>query len=227
MKRHPDPSFIALSSLRKFIRPISLTLIAAAALWAWLNWDPQAFMDWKREAGPVPFFAALTLLPLIGFPTTPFYILAGATFSPWVNLVAIPLSLFINVGLSFILTHSFLKRWMIATLARLGHTLPVMDKRRTIKVALLIKIAPGVPAFIKNYLIGLSGIHVLPYFAICFGITIWYAAAFVILGDSIYDKDPRLAIIAVALMLLILATLHLLRRRLAARNSIGKSSTVG
>ena len=32
-------------------------------------WDQDAFLAWKEQAGPLPFFTALALLPAIGVPT--------------------------------------------------------------------------------------------------------------------------------------------------------------
>ena len=39
-----------------------------------------------RDQGPVPFFAALAVLPAVGLPVSAFYLAAGAVFPLWVSL---------------------------------------------------------------------------------------------------------------------------------------------
>ena len=63
----------------------ALTLLVLAVL-IWNAWDHQAFIAWREEAGVVPFFLAMALLPALGVPITPFFIVAGATFGTYVGL---------------------------------------------------------------------------------------------------------------------------------------------
>lgn len=182
------------------------------ALWLWLQWDPQAFAEWRRNAHPVVFFVALALLPAIGFPTTPFFILAGATFSLWENLLGISLSLAANVALSYWVANSWLRRVLIWLLKRSGRQLPSPDQRSALRFALLVKMAPGIPTFLKNYVIGMSGISFPLHFLVCFSVTGAYATAFVLLGDSLVAQDFGAGALSVGIIIGIIGLLYFVRR---------------
>jgi len=171
------------------VRAVLFTLGLLALLWAWYNWDQAAFLAWKQEVGPVTFFAALAILPAIGVPTTPFFVLAGMTFGLTVGLLGTAVSLAINMVLCFWIAHSGLRTPLRQLLARWGRELPQVEGREALRFAVLIKLAPGVPAFVKQYALGLSGIRFGPYFLVSFLITLPYAFAFVVLGESIFAFD--------------------------------------
>ena len=77
----------------------ALTLLVLAVL-IWNAWDHQAFIAWREEAGVVPFFLAMALLPALGVPITPFFIVAGATFGTFVGLTG---SAIARLGVAFAL----------------------------------------------------------------------------------------------------------------------------
>jgi uncharacterized membrane protein YdjX (TVP38/TMEM64 family) len=196
----------------RVVRGVLFTLSLLALLWVWREWDQDAFFAWKREAGPVPFFAALAILPALGVPTTPFFLLAGMTFGVAVGLVGTAASLAINMMLCFWIAHSGLREWLRRLLARWGKELPRMEPKQALRFALLVKLAPGVPTFVKQYALGLSGLKVLPYFLVSFLITMPYAAAFVVLGESVFDFDWQQAIGALVVLVVLSAALYALRR---------------
>lgn len=85
-------------------------------------------------------------------------------------------------------------------LRRFGYKLPdfTSKEKRAIGFTLAVKVAPGVPAFVKNYGIVLAGVGFLPYFVLSLLFTGAYGAVVIVLGDSLFDRDPsRLLIVAV------------------------------
>ncbi len=191
-----------------------MVLVLGGALWIWLKGDPAAFAEWRREAHPAWFFTALALLPAIGFPTTPFFMLAGATFSPLENTIGITVSLGANVALSYWLANSGLRPVFLWLLKKCGREMPVLDNRSKVRFALLVKMTPGLPTFLKTYVIGMSGISFPLYFIICFSVTACYAFAFVILGDSLVERDIGSGALSIGIVLAIMAVLYLVRRKL-------------
>ncbi len=206
---HRFPSFV-----RGLLMAAVSAIVLLVILWFWQNWDPDAFMRWREQAGPVPFFIALSLLPAIGFPTTPFYVVAGATFSPMVNFIGISVSLAVHVAMCYWVANSWMRKLLEKALSRTRYNIPVLEKGSALRFALLVKMAPGVPTFVKNYVIGMSGISFPMHFLVCFGITGLYAAAFVILGDSLVDRDMRTGAIGLGLLIAVVVALYFLRRHL-------------
>lgn len=176
------------SGWRWWLAGLLLAAIVAAGLW-WRWWDLAAFRSWQEEAGPVPFFTALAILPALGFPTTPFYVLAGAMFGVAGGLIGSAISLAVNLVLCFWIARSGLRRWLQRLLARTRYQMPDIEGSRAIGFALLVKLAPGAPTVVKTYVIALSGVPFAIYFALSFVITFLWAAGFIVLGESVLDRD--------------------------------------
>lgn len=197
-------------------RVITRIILAVTALvvvgWALWRLDVEEFVDETAAAGPLPFFAALAVLPAIGFPTTPLFLLAGAAFGTVVGIVGTILSMTINLAMIYWLAGGYLRR-MIEThlLVRFRYTLPDLSRVGAWRFTLLIKLAPGVPSFIKNYVAAIAGVPAKPYFGVLWPLTMLYAAAVILLGDSLHDGDHSMTVVAVASLIVLLIALKLLR----------------
>jgi uncharacterized membrane protein YdjX (TVP38/TMEM64 family) len=191
-------------------RIVSVVLLAGLL---WHFWDHQAFLEWKREAGPVPFFLALAILPALGFPTTPFYLIAGATFSLPVALGGSFLALAANLVLCYLVATGPLRRSLLRLLARFDYRLPDLGRRRSWRFLLMVKFMPGVPAFVKNYLLGLAGVPFALYFGVSIAITGIYLTSFVVLGESVLDRDPRQAALALGVLVIFALVIWWYKRR--------------
>jgi uncharacterized membrane protein YdjX (TVP38/TMEM64 family) len=180
-------------------RPRWLTSAATAggvlALTAliWWGWKHPLMQTWIAEASPIPFFAAMALLPALGVPIGPFFVLAGAAFGIRLGLVGSAAALGVNLLLCYRIGRGRLRRMMARLLGRLGYSLPSFDGRRTgaARFTLLVKLTPGLPAFAKNYLLGLAGVPLRMYFIVGMAVTGTYGAALVILGESAFHHDLR------------------------------------
>lgn len=170
-----------------------LLIIAVVGLFAlfWIVWDQQATMAVLRNSGPWPFFGAMALLPAIGAPLTPFFLLAGASFGVQVGLIGSALALAVNLTLCYWVARSGLHGRLEAILARFDYEMPNFETRRpdAVRLAVVVKLAPGVPNTIKHYGLALAGVPFAAYFGISMLVTGVYAAALVVLGESLLDHD--------------------------------------
>jgi uncharacterized membrane protein YdjX (TVP38/TMEM64 family) len=194
---------------------IGVLAAVAAAIWIGSAWDYEAFLEWKREAGALPFFAAMAVLPALGLPTTPFYLLAGATFGTIRGFLGSAASTAINLSLCYWIARSGLRPLLEKLLARTPYQLPALrSKRKSLRFALVAKAMPGVPAFAKNYLMCLGGVPFPVYFAISYGLSMTYAAAFVVMGESLLERDFGEASGALAALVLLAILIWAFRRRM-------------
>lgn len=167
----------------------------------WSAWDHEAVMSWMRRANPIWFFVAMALLPALGVPFTPLFILAGATFGVGTGLILSLLAIAANVTLCYWIARSGLRPWLEKILRRFGYELPDFKSkgRSALRFTVIVKLAPGLPMFVKNYALGSAGVPFWLYFGASILITGAYAAAFVVLGESVLEHDMRsLAVTAVA-----------------------------
>jgi uncharacterized membrane protein YdjX (TVP38/TMEM64 family) len=211
MFRHPTAK--PTPSSRRALPFLKAGFLLLLVLLLWRYWDHEAFLAWKNNAGPVPFFMALAILPVIGFPTTPFYLIAGATFDLPTALIGSLLALTVNLTLSYLLAHGPLRSLMMKWLARYGRELPNLEKAGHWRFTLMVKCLPGLPTFLKNSAVALADVPFPIYFAVSLVFSGFYAAGFIVLGESFLDGDYTQGIVALLALAGLAALIFILRRR--------------
>lgn len=194
---------------------IAAVVVAGMAYLLWVIWDHPAVMSWVREARPLPFFIALALLPAVGVPTTPFFVIAGASFGVQVGLVGALLALAVNLAVSYWIARSGVRPRLESLMRRFDYELPDFQQegKSALRFALLVKLAPGLPTFVKNYGLATAGVPFALYFGLSMLITGAYAAALIVLGESLIDHDVSSAVIAAAVVAALAAGLWWWSRR--------------
>lgn len=181
------------------VSTVSAAALVGLLIWT-LLWHWQAFLAWKAQAGFWPFFIGLALLPLLGIPTTPLFVLAGATFDLATALIGCALAVAANLALSYWLARRWLRDWLAYLLARCEYELPNVSGQNTLAVLVLVRLTPGLPATLKNYLVALIDVPFSTYFAVSWVITLLYAVGLIVLGDSLSNASLVEAAVAVALL---------------------------
>lgn len=166
----------------------ALALIAAAVF----AWDREAILAWKENASPALFFAAMSLLPAIGLPLTPFYVVAGATFGLPIGLLGSMLALSVNLSLCYVVAKLIPRARLERVLERFGAELPTFEQTGgAVRFSLLVKFTPGVPMLLKNYLVGLSGVPFKVYLWTSLVTSMLYAVPLMGLGSSLFEHSFR------------------------------------
>ena len=172
-------------------------------------------MSWKGEAGPLPFFGAMSVLPAVGIPITPFFVLAGATFGVGPGLLGSGVALGLNLTLCYAVARSGLRPRLESLLRRFEYELPHFEAggRGAFHFTLLVKLAPGAPAVIKNYLLGITGVSFPLYFGASMLITGAYAVLCVVVGDSLFEHQVGRVVVASSAAVALVVGLGLWWRR--------------
>jgi uncharacterized membrane protein YdjX (TVP38/TMEM64 family) len=195
---------------------LSLLALVVIGIGLWL-WRPTAgledVLNMFKRAGPIPFFAALIVLPLAGMPTTPFYLLAGPAFGPGIGLFGTAIALAVQQVIGYWLARRWLHGWMERILARTRFQVPEVKPENHVRFTLVVRLAPGVPTWTKNYLGGLARTPFLVFFWISWPIALVYAAGFIILGDAAFSRDWRELTLAVMLVAVLIVLRKFLRSR--------------
>jgi uncharacterized membrane protein YdjX (TVP38/TMEM64 family) len=199
----------------RWIRLALAALALAGILYlVWSAYDHAAVMAWLRELRPLPFFAAMVFLPALGVPATPLYVFAGASFGPMLGLIGSWIALAVNLALCYWIARR-LRPQLAWLLRRFRTELPDFAERDqgVVKFTIGVKVAPGVPTFVKNYVLGFVGVPFKPYFAVSMLFTAVYAAAFVLMGDSLVEHELGRTAIAAVVLLAAVALVIAWRRR--------------
>jgi len=209
----PPPKIAPVKAGNALLTILRLAAVLALIFLIWRYWDSAAFHEWKANAGPLPFFAALAILPLAGIPTTPFYLIAGATFGISTGLIGSLIALALNLALSYWSARgplrSLFERWM----ATANKEVPSLEKLGAWRFTLLVKFTLGVPGFLKHYLIALAGVPLRIYFPVSLVISGFYATCFIVLGDSAFDRDTTALVISAVVLVLVTALVWWWRKR--------------
>ena len=174
-------------------------------------------MEHIRTAGPTVFFTAMALLPALGVPVSPFTLTAGSAFGERLGMpIVVALSLLaltINMVFSYALARRALRPVLEWLVKKLGYGLPDVEKGDLTNLTIILRVTPGTPFFIQNYLLGLAGVPFWTYVMISC-IVIWiYTAAFVLFGDALLQGKGKMAFIAFGLFVAAVVLTQWLRKR--------------
>lgn len=205
-----------------------LFALAAAAILVLviIVWDREAVLRWKEHANPWLFFAAMAVFPAFGVPLSPLFIVAGATFGNRVGL----LGSLAAVGFNFALCYAIsvgLRGPIQRLLARFHYQLPDFgaQERSPVRFALAVKVTPGLPAFAKNYILGVGRVPFGIYLAVSMAITGTYAVLLVMVGESLFDhRFNRGVVLAACAAVLALGAVIWWRKRRRPRSADPRAS---
>jgi uncharacterized membrane protein YdjX (TVP38/TMEM64 family) len=173
------------------------------------------------SCGPWAFFAAMALLPAVGMPLMAFSLTAGPAFGPsmgigWVVVAGLAAITF-NMLLTYWLARRALRPFLEKIMKRWGQRLPKLDGADTTDLTLAVRVIPGIPFFVQNYMLGLANAPLGQYLLISCVAQWTYAAGFILFGDALLHGKGKLIISAIIVLVLAFVVTHFLRRHLAGR----------
>lgn len=172
-----------------------------------------------RDAGPVFFFAAMALLPAVGFPMLLFTLSAGPVFAPvlglgWVIGWSVA-AVVVNLLLTYWLADRALRPLVRRLLSWSGFPLPAKTPAGPWQLTLIVRLAPGPPFWAQSYLLGLLRVPLLPYLAVSTAIMTGYIIALVLGGTAITEGSGRLAVAVAGFLVIVVAGRQLWRKHAA------------
>jgi uncharacterized membrane protein YdjX (TVP38/TMEM64 family) len=216
---------------RRFKTSLLVALGALAVIAAVAGYFILHGLDWSglfnvamahvRAAGPLVFFVAMGVLPAVGAPILAFILTAGPAFGPQLGLggvlAACALSYLLNLSIGYWLARRWLRPWLQKFVARAGHKVPQVVPEDQFEVILLLRITPGPPFFLQNFLLGLAEIPFLRYLAISWTVIMLNTAGLVIFGAKLASGEGREAVLGGSLFVAMLLIIHIFRKHYAKR----------
>ena len=176
-----------------------------------------------RSAGALTFFGAMVLLPACGVPMLAFTLPVVSTFGPrWgtgpVVLLALA-AMTANLLLSYGLARRGLRPLLARLVARLGYRMPEVAAGDATDLVVILRLTPGIPFFVQNYLAGLAEVPFRPYVLISI-LTTWpMATGFMLFGDALLHGKGKIALISLSLLVVLTAVTHLVRRHYGRKST--------
>ena len=181
-------------------------LIGIGAILRFEDWEPRALEMWAqfKTLPPVLFFTVMALVCVFPVPISPFYVAAGPLFGLTNSMIWIAPAIVFNQLLAYQLTAGLLRPFVETLLANRGHQIPspkTASEERLLTT--LIRVTPGIPYSLQNWILGLAGVKRSRYLAISWPIQMFYAGLWVLLGQSAFQGDVGIAFFAIGLIIAI------------------------
>jgi len=205
---------------------VALVLLVGAVLLA-RGYDVKGLMqrglEYIRGAGPVAFFTAQAILPAVGAPQLAFTMTAGPAFGPqlgmgWV-VCCVVLALTVNMVLGYLLARYLLRPVLAKLVTRLGYKLPEVTPDNAVDVVVLLRVTPGVPFAIQNFVSGLARVPFGKYLLVSILTAGPINAAFVVFGDALLQGKGRTALVVVCIISALVAVTQLVRKHYAKKRT--------
>jgi uncharacterized membrane protein YdjX (TVP38/TMEM64 family) len=173
----------------------------------------ESLLEALRGAPIWVFLAGMSLLPLVGFPLSALWVLAGVTYGMGDGFLLILAGMAINFALAYQISN----RWLRGPISRLfekrGIRIPEAQPSEYIKLTIAIRIFPGLPNFMQSYLLGLANVPFRTYYFFSFPPQIAYAVGFVLFGDSLVNMKGGGLLLAVSILVAAGLLVSIVRKR--------------
>lgn len=164
----------------------ALLAFAAGYVFFEVNW--RAVPDYLGEIDPFVLIALMAILPMGGFSIGVLYLVAGVRFGPlWGGAVVAGVTA-VHLLLSHWIGRGLLRGPIERFLKKRRYQFPAVPKGEEVGFSVLGALIPGLPYFVRNYLLALSGIPLRVYFWVCLPVYVLRSYLVIFLGD--YSTDP-------------------------------------
>lgn len=151
--------------------------------------DWRAVSDAIARLNPVLVILLMAILPLAGFSISIVYLAVGARFGPVAGLpVVIGVTAFHLLATLWI-TRSFLRKPLDRFIKKRGYHLPQVQPGEHAGICLLAVLVPGLPYFVRNYLLALTDVPWRIYFWVCLPAHVARSYIAILIGDLSSDPD--------------------------------------
>jgi uncharacterized membrane protein YdjX (TVP38/TMEM64 family) len=179
----------------------------------------ERFIAILAAGGPWVFFLAMALLPAVGFPLSVCSLAAGPVFGQqmgmgWVVACGLAAST-VNILLTYWLARYALRPHLERLMKKWGHRLPKVEGGDTTDLIVLVRVTPGIPFFVQNYVLGLADAPLGKYLVISCAVNWTYTAAMIVFGDAILHGKGKMISIAIATVIVAVVLTHFIRRHFA------------
>lgn len=179
---------------------------------------------WNRLAGwlaghPALLIVALAVLPGLPVPSSALLVAAGAVWKDQPVLAcAIAVSaMAFNILWTYLFAAGPGRRWCAKLLARSGTAIPDLPHNDHVRLILILRLTPGMPFFIQNYLLGLLRPPFRIYLAVSVACNAPVVCGLVLSGAGLAGGSLMPFLAGVSLVALVIVATHTLRRKLAKR----------
>jgi uncharacterized membrane protein YdjX (TVP38/TMEM64 family) len=121
-------------------------------------------------------------------------------------------ALLVNMALSYFLASRAFRPLLEALVRRLGYKLPEVGSGDATDLIVLLRVTPGLPFPVQNYLLGLARVPFGKYMIISGVISGSLTTGFILFGDALLHGKGGVALFSILLLLALTVATHLVRK---------------
>ena len=149
----------------KMVRIFMFLLILAVAVGLFF-YHKELTLLWKlvkdRKTPPVYVIATFIILPVFGFPILPLLVLMGVRFGAIIGLTLVFAVIRFHLAVSFWLTNYAFSKPIEKIIKNRSLEIPSIPDAHRLKYSMLFMMVPGLSYSLKNYILPLSGLPIVP-----------------------------------------------------------------
>lgn len=179
----------------------------------WLDWLKIGSTEITRIVREAPwplFYLALALLPLLGVPVVPLYLAAGAAHGLGGALAGVAVALVLNLTLSYGIALR-MRDPVSRLVARAGWRLPQVPEEKMPAFTVLVRLTPGAPLMLQNYMLGLLRVPFPLYLGVSLVAEMLIALGYIVTGESLYSGRWGFVWMGLGLIVFVLVLTRLVR----------------
>lgn len=163
------------------------------------------------EKSPAYYVAALALLPYVGVPSSLLYLAAGTVYGPTMGIIWSALGLALNLPLGYFAGKHWLREPIARMLEKRGHKLAVVPASEFTRIVVLMRIIPGPPLVIQNFLIAMMGVPFGLYYLLSLPLTLLFAAGILLTSGAMVAGNTKLIIAGVCTVIALTLMAHVVK----------------
>jgi uncharacterized membrane protein YdjX (TVP38/TMEM64 family) len=171
------------------------------------------------RANPWWLFGALVILPGLPVPTSALLVLAGTVWRdrPLMACVICLVAIALNMTWTYWLAARPARGTVEKLLARGMLRIPQLPRNNQMKALLLLRLTPGIPLFVQNYLLGFFRVPFRLYLPVSMACSGLISCGVVLSGAGVAGGNFMPALTGVALIVVGFVVVQMLRQRLQNR----------
>ena len=206
---------------------IGLLVMAGLLLWAWRSGvDVEMLKDgWKQvedflRSRPLLLFAVLVILPALPAPVSPLLFLAGTVWSdrPVLACAICLLGMALNMTWTYWAAAKPGRGGVEKLMARMNVKVPELPRDNHLQMVLILRLTPGMPFFVQNYLLGFFRVPFWEYLAVSMSCSGLVACGVVLSGAGLSDGNLAPVMTGAGLIVVGAVLVQMLRKKALGRS---------
>lgn len=173
----------------------------------------QNELEELSRLNPFLLIAFTAVLPLFGFPMTILYVISGTLYPLEQSITVSIAGMLLNATLAYFIGRYLFRNFLKYMLAKMGYQIPLISQSKQVPFNCLIRIIPGIPFNIQNYLLSIGNTSFLPYIVIAWPIQCIWILGVIISADGLIQGEIKLLTIGFGLIAVLIIASHYIKKR--------------